>query len=145
MIIISFFTEEGAPKSGLSPTIDIVDIEADTLVINSASMTALTTMTHGYYYDFTTYDETKKYAITVDGGVVLNNLDRYQFASNEGGIIEEDMQFLIDVAGGRWKIDETVNQMVFYKSDNITEVARFNLLDINGSATSRNIFERVRA
>ena len=145
MIIISFFTEQGAPKSGLSPTIDIVDIELDSLVVNGASMTALTTMTHGYYYDFTTYDETKKYAITVDGGAALNNLDRYQFATNEGSTIETDIQFLIDVAGGRWKIDETANQMVFYKSDNTTEVARFNLLDINGNATNKNIFERVRA
>ena len=144
MIIISFFTDGGTPKSGLSPTIDIVDIETDTLVVNDGSMTALTTMTHAYYYDFTTYDETKKYAITSDGGAVLSDTDRYQYATNEGGIIEEDIQFLIDVAGGRWRVDETVNQMIFYKSDNVTEVARFNLLDINGNAANRNIFERVR-
>lgn len=144
MIIISYFTELGALKSGLSPTIDIVDIELDSLVVNGASMTALATMTHGYYYDFTTYDETKKYAITVDGGATLNNLDRYQFATNEGSTLETDIQFLIDVAGGRWKIDEAVNQMIFYKSDNTTEVARFNLFDINGTATTRNVFERVR-
>jgi len=55
-----------------------------------------------------------------------------------------DLTFLKDIEGGRWKVDTTLNQMIFYKSDNVTEVARFNLLDADGNATSENIFERTR-
>jgi hypothetical protein len=80
LIIISFFTDKGVLKSGLSPTIDIIEVVSDTLVVSGAAMTALTNMTHCYYYNFAAFDNTKEYAVTVDGGAVLNNIDRYQFA-----------------------------------------------------------------
>lgn len=80
MLIVSFFTNQGALKPGLTPTINIVDTETDTLIINGAAMTAFTTMTHCYYYDFVAFDNKKEYTVTVDGGAVLNNIDRYQFA-----------------------------------------------------------------
>jgi len=53
-----------------------------------------------------------------------------------------DITFLKDIEGGRWRI--TGNQMIFYKSDNSTEVARFNLFDSAGSAGMENVFERKR-
>jgi len=53
-----------------------------------------------------------------------------------------DITFLKDIEGGRWRI--VSNQMIFYKSDNSTEVARFNLLDSAGSASMENVFERQR-
>ena len=52
MLIASFFTDNGALKAGLSPTIDIVDADTDTLIVNGAAMTALTQMTHCYVYNF---------------------------------------------------------------------------------------------
>lgn len=55
-----------------------------------------------------------------------------------------DIAFIKDIEGGRWIIDHNTNQMVFYKSDNVTEVARFSLRDINGSPTSTNVFQRTR-
>ena len=143
MLIISFFTEQGLPKSGLSPTIDVVDIEADTLIVNSAGMTALTDMTHGYYYDFTTYDKTKKYAITVDGGAVLNNIDRYQFATNEEDSGVVDIAVLKKIAINRWKVDEDNKQLIFYDDDNTTPLYTFDLKDKDGNSATRNIFERV--
>lgn len=54
------------------------------------------------------------------------------------------VEFIKQIEGGRWIIDESVDQMIFYKDDNTTEIARFNLFDITGSATSTNVFERVR-
>jgi hypothetical protein len=54
------------------------------------------------------------------------------------------VEFIKHIEGGRWIIDETVNQMIFYEPDNVTEVARFNLYDITGSATSTCVYERVR-
>lgn len=54
------------------------------------------------------------------------------------------VEFIKHIEGGRWIIDETVDQMIFYEPDNVTEVARFNLYDITGSATSTCVYERVR-
>ena len=49
---------------------------------------------------------------------------------------------LYDISYGRWKIDKVSNQMVFYRSDNVTEVARFNLFDDAGVPTFDGVFER---
>lgn len=81
MLILSFFTEYGTPKSALSPTIDIVDIATDVLVVNGGAMTSLTNMSNAYYYNFGAFSDKNKYAITVDGGAILNDIDRYQYAA----------------------------------------------------------------
>ena len=52
------------------------------------------------------------------------------------------LAFLAAIEGGRWKIIS--NQMIFYKEDNITEVARFNLLDKDGQPAEKNVMERTR-
>ena len=52
--------------------------------------------------------------------------------------------FIRDIEGGRWKIDTGTSQMIFYKADNVTEVARFNLFDSAGQPASDNVFERRR-
>jgi len=141
MLIISFFTDKGALKSGLTPLIKIVDADADSVIINNAAMTALTTMTHCYYYNFAAYDETKNYAITVDGGAGLNNIDRYQFGTNENNTVQADVMVLKKIATGRWKIQST--QMIMYNADGITPLYTFNLKDISGNLTDRNVFERI--
>lgn len=53
-------------------------------------------------------------------------------------------QLLYNMEGGRWKIDSVTNQMIFYKADNTTEVARFNLFDSAGAPASENVYERRR-
>lgn len=52
------------------------------------------------------------------------------------------LAFVGDIEGGRWKI--VGNQMIFYKVDNITIAATFNLLDAAGNPTMTNVFERLR-
>lgn len=52
------------------------------------------------------------------------------------------IQSLLDVSYGRWKIVGT--QMLFYKADNVTLVATYNLLDDSGNPTSDAVFERVK-
>lgn len=54
------------------------------------------------------------------------------------------LDFIREINNGRWKIDTTLNQMVFYKSDNVTEIARFDLKDENGDPAHENILERVK-
>lgn len=58
------------------------------------------------------------------------------------GNIETKVDRLIDIQYGRWFIDN--NQMIFYKEDNVTEVARFDLFDENGNPTMDAVFDRVK-
>jgi len=61
-------------------------------------------------------------------------------------VIGVDVEFIKQIEGGRWKIDEVAMQMIFYEDDNVTEVARFNLLDSAGAPTGTpaDAYERVR-
>jgi hypothetical protein len=68
----------------------------------------------------------------------------YEAPDNAGiAAIQSDVAFLADVEGGRWKLDAT-NQMILYKADNVTEIARFDLFDGLGDPAFRNVFERRR-
>ena len=49
---------------------------------------------------------------------------------------------IYDVQFGRWRI--VGNQMIFFKEDNSTEIARFNLFDDAGNPTMDAVFERVK-
>jgi hypothetical protein len=81
-------------------------------------------------------------------------------ASNSAGLVNPDIgkavweyssaitllsniEFIKDIEGGKWEIIN--DQMIFYKADNVTEVARFDLKDIAGNATSSNPMKRVRS
>lgn len=56
--------------------------------------------------------------------------------------IEQQVQDVWQVSFGRWKI--VSNQMVFYKDDNVTEIARFDLFDDAGTPTMDAVFERTK-
>ncbi len=64
--------------------------------------------------------------------------DVWQMVSDITGSV----QGLYDVAFGRWKIDANTNRMVFYRDDNTTVVATFDLLDSSGVPTFDGVFER---
>ena len=49
---------------------------------------------------------------------------------------------LYDIQYGRWKIED--NKMKFYKEDNSTLVAEFNLFDDAGNPTMDSVFDRVK-
>lgn len=51
-----------------------------------------------------------------------------------------DMTFIKDMIGGRWLIEN--NQMKFYKDDNVTLVATFDLKNSNGDPSMKDVFER---
>lgn len=156
--ILSYFSAEGVPSTGLSPTIKIRDVVDGSLLVSESAMSEVG---DGFYrYTFSQYNVTGTYSIRADGGKTLGASDRFQVAGNESfaddiwqqptasqdvtGTMGRSLNFLYDVEGGRWLIDESVNQIIFFKDDNVTEVARFNLLDITGSAGYQNPFERVR-
>lgn len=74
------------------------------------------------------------------------NLSGHTTAGTSGKSITDILayaEFINNIEGGRWRIVN--NQMIFYKSDNTTEVARFNLYDSDGQPATENVFERQRA
>lgn len=54
------------------------------------------------------------------------------------GVVDE----LYQMGYGRWKIEN--NQMIFFGSNNTTEIARFNLFDDAGDPTMDSVFDRVK-
>ena len=79
----------------------------------------------------------------------LVDTDGADFVDVEG-IVIQDFALQVDVALiretelGRWKIDSTTDEMIFYEQDNTTEIARFDLKNLGGLPDHINIFERVR-
>lgn len=58
--------------------------------------------------------------------------------------LDADLTFVKDMLGGQWRIDDQNFQMVFYKDDNTTEVARFDLTDNKGDPSFLSVFLRKR-
>ena len=46
------------------------------------------------------------------------------------------------MTSGKWKIDIDTDQMIFYKEDNSTEIARYDLRNQDGEKDLRNVFIR---
>lgn len=162
--ITAAITNGGVPAAGLSPSIKIIELTTSTVFDG-----AMTEIGFGWYkFDFQNYDLTKQYVITIDAGSSVSAGERYQFAGNESWASEvweqpaqsaqadtmgelmhamhESIETVRDFQEGRWRINGS--QMVFYKEDNVTEIARFNLFDGNGTPFTtdpRAISERRRA
>jgi hypothetical protein len=75
-------------------------------------------------------------SLTISGGLKYAT-EQYNYEENNPKV-----DSIYDIEHGRWKI--IGNQMVFYKEDNVTEVARFNLFDEFGVPTTDAVFERQR-
>jgi len=133
MKIIAPFSDNGEPKTGLSPTISIIKVDG-TAVITDGSMTE--SGLGFYYFDFTDYDEDEDYCIRADGGSSLNNTDRYVYSTNETAGIGN----ILKIEKGNWKIYG--NQMIFYSDDGVTELYKFNLKNREGTPSETEIFRR---
>jgi len=59
-------------------------------------------------------------------------------------MISSSMDITRQMTTGKWEILTGSSQMVFYKEDNTTEVARFNLLDASGNSSYETVFSRVK-
>ena len=79
MIINQLLTNSGVPTTGLTTEITIYEEGNATPVVNAQ---ALTEYGDGlYYYDFTTYNQRKRYEVYIDGdtGATLTGTDRYKY------------------------------------------------------------------
>lgn len=95
-IITAYFTTAGVPVIGLSPTIDIWELDPNNPLVNPQVVTngPLTPIGDGWYrYTFTTYDYSKSYVYTIDGGNTLADCERYKIGGNES--YEEDISFQV--------------------------------------------------
>ena len=81
-MVVVWYSEGGAAKTGLSVTVDIRDVADGSLDVNDGAMTEVCS---GWYrYDFAAADSTKQYVCLCDGGSGLCDPERYR----EGSLID---------------------------------------------------------
>ena len=81
MYITAFFTNNGDPALGLTPTLDVYKVSDATHEVNAQNMTEVA---GGWYrYDFSGYVEGTDYVIVADGGLSLGVFERYIGGGNE--------------------------------------------------------------
>ena len=74
MYVVAYFAESGTPKTGLSPTLEIYDVDAGTKLVNSEAMEEIG---GGFYrFNFTLYHEGRTYSVLCDS-VTLTGVERY--------------------------------------------------------------------
>lgn len=70
------YTNNGVDQTGLTPTINIYDLDDNSLAVNGGSVSEVGE--GGYTYNFTAYNAAKAYYWKMDGGASLNNRLRYK-------------------------------------------------------------------
>ena len=112
LTITSYFSKNGTPKLGLTPSIRIWNVTAlgQTLIIGSPDG-AMTEIGDGFYkYIFTVpngYDETEEYVIRSDAeDNSLSNTERYAVASiSEDGLSQATIDAVVDNVWGEQATD----------------------------------------
>lgn len=94
----------------------------------------------GIYSAYVTFPDNFKGQILWDTGTHYFLTASYATDVYNGEASKIDQ--IYDIQFGRWRIVD--NQMIFFKEDNITEVARFDLFDDAGNPTMDAVFERAR-
>lgn len=118
--IATFFSVNANPVVGLSPTITILEMDAsnvnaNTIVVNGDILTD--TGTGWYRYDFTSYDFSKSYAITVDGGNTLPRRERLKVSVNES-FAEDVTTVLLNSPGTLWMTPGSIGELINTSSAN---------------------------
>jgi len=127
-----FMTGYGEPILGLTPLLEIWEVESNLKVVDLDEMEEIA---NGWYkYDFNA-ELTKDYVVSCDGGDSLSLDIRYQ-----DGTVDMSSEFIKQIEKGRWRIQN--NQLSFYNKDNVTPIAVFDLKDGAGNPTSSEPAER---
>ena len=139
MLIIAAFTEEGSPKTGLSPTVNVRDASDGSLVL-VGNMSEIGD--GGYKYDFSTAEAGKDYFYKADAGASISGPERYAFGSNENSAIKTDTDNLVKVQKNKWEIDPTAKTWTVYEDDGTTVLYSFNLFNESGNPDASKVFKR---
>ena len=67
------------------------------------------------------------------------------FASEDYNGLDETIDFTRHITAGRWQIDKDAFEMIFYREDNQTEIARYSLKDREGDPSFTEVFDRIKA
>ena len=57
--------------------------------------------------------------------------------------VKTDQRMARYIHTGRWEVDASAKQMIFYQDDNDTIIARYDLFDRDGQPSIDEVFERV--
>ena len=124
MLIISFFTDGGTPKTGLSPTIDVWEDDG-TQVVTAQVMTEIA---GGFYkYDFVGYNSSKNYSIRSDGGATLSGNERYNYGVNDFNQITDETDEIKELIG----TPDSGEDLVSILGDIQTETDKIQTIDDN--------------
>lgn len=120
-------------NTGDTATITIYKASDDSVVVNAVSMNELaSTGFFKYLFNPAPTSLTEYFYITTNGT-----------EEHAGKIILGGYPDVLgDEFDGKWEIVN--NQMIFYKSDNTTEIKRFNLFDLDGNPAVDNVYKRER-
>ncbi len=136
---IAYFTNGGAPRTGLSATITIYKLSDSSVIVNAAAMTEIAN--GGYKYFFSTYSATEEYYAIADGGAALPDSERYVY----GGSIITDVQIDLDfteIKGATWSAStDTLEHIRDKETDIKTDTAEVGiagagLTDLGGMSTA---------
>ena len=137
MIIMSCFTENGVPKTGLSPIIDVWDDSGNHPVIGSA----MTELAGGFYkFDYVAYDDETNYVFKAFGGTTLPIAEQYIVGSNADVLANTDVEMILKIIGNSWEVKN--NKLYVYDNDGITPVRTFDLKNLSGNPTMVDVFKR---
>lgn len=106
MYFTAYFSNTGIPATGLSPTISILKVSDNSVVVNAQAMTEVGL---GWYkYNYTDYDKSIDYVFLCDGGVTLTGPERYVGgASDTSGDVLQIAEDVDNLPDDIW--DETIS------------------------------------
>jgi hypothetical protein len=133
----------------------ILDVNGDIAITRSTADVYQIAPGSGLYAAFINFPNDFKGQILWDTGEALGTIayavEQYNVEENDPKValtyttvqtISGSVEVIRDFTEGRWQI--VANQMIFFKSDNVTEVARFDLHDAGGNPTMDAVFERLK-
>jgi hypothetical protein len=96
--ITAFFTQDFAPKTGLSAQVSVLRLSDNALVVTAQAMTE-SNLAGYYYYNWGAYDDGEEYVIVADGGSSLNAVERYKHNGSADGDIKPILEDTDQIQG----------------------------------------------
>ena len=136
-VIVADFTSNGAPSTGLSPTIDIWKVSDNSQLITAAAMTEIA---GGWYkYTYSAYDADVDIVFRCDGTNTLANADRYKFGGNDDpqqvGIKSVEMRKALL---NNMQLDKDTSILTIFENNGTSTFKSYDITDKDGNATGTN-------